>query len=398
MGALEQEVFRVAERLLKDFPNEAAPLLLMANVHAVFGNTTEAKEYCRRSLERDPRRAEAYNSLGVVALLEGSFETAADMWRKALQINPRIAGVHEPLARALLNLGKTDEAVEVLQEGIKTSPESSDSHFLLGQAYLQLKAYEKAKQAYEKAIEIRHDYTLAYYGLATVCARLGERDRAKEYGKKFRELKRTDVDVLREERRDPGNDLDAVRRQVVRTFIEAGGMYRAAGFLWSAEKLWLRAAVLDQANVSCRLKLAALYQQTRREQDTIRVYQQLAKIDPQEAKYPMYLGMMLARMEKLDAAEQAFEQVVQLAPERSWGHQGLAQVYLRSDDKLAEAKTHAQTAVRLEPVASNYYILSRACEKTGDAAGALAALERTVELEPGNRKYRQEYELLKPSN
>ncbi len=101
-----------------------------------------------------------------------------------------------------------------------------------------------------------------------------------------------------------------------------------------------------------------------------------------------------ALVHRLDPGKVPFRKATELAPERSWGPCGLAQLYLHGNRKLREAKSLAAAAVELEPVASNYAVLSEACDKNGDLAGAVAAMQRAVELEPDNTRYQRIYELL----
>ncbi len=105
--------------------------------------------------------------------------------------------------------------------------------------------------------------------------------------------------------------------------------------------------------------------------------------------------MLAARLKRFDAAEQAFQKVVQLAPENAGGYEGLVRLYLSANTKLAQAKRYAQAAVRLSPTAYYHYLLGETCARTGDTAGALAALKRAVDLEPGNREYLRRYEQLR---
>jgi hypothetical protein len=73
-----------------------------------------------------------------------------------------------------------------------------------------------------------------------------------------------------------------------------------------------------------------------------------------------------------------------MTPDRSWGYVSLARLYVQANRKLDQAKTYAQTAVRLEPVAANYRLLSEVCMKIRDLAGARAAMRLAAELEHDN--------------
>jgi cytochrome c-type biogenesis protein CcmH/NrfG len=91
---------------------------------------------------------------------------------------------------------------------------------------------------------------------------------------------------------------------------------------------------------------------------------------------------------------------MQLSPERPEGYAALGQLYVQTDRRLSEAKTLARKAVELEPVAVNYFLLSTACDKNHDYGGALTAIQRAMDLDPGNLRYREAFERIhkKPSN
>ena len=91
---------------------------------------------------------------------------------------------------------------------------------------------------------------------------------------------------------------------------------------------------------------------------------------------------------RFDAAEEAFRKVIQLVPQRCDGYQQLARVCLGTGRKLDEARSLAQTAVRLEPLAANFRLLSEACHKNGDRQ-VLFGDRTMLVLEPGNDQYRR---------
>lgn len=392
--ALKQEAFDVTRRLAATFPDDPATLVVTGNVHLMAGDSVEARRCWEEALRRNPRFACAYNCLALVATAEGDCAKAATLWRQALEIAPNMPDVRERLARVLIDLGKPQDAVAVLDQGPQKSTRKAESHFLLGQAYLELKDYEKARPCYEAAIQADPKHTRSYYGLATVVARVGQPEKAEACRKKFHELKTADLEAVRAIKDDASTDLAVMRRRMAEALVGAAAVYDAHGHLPKAEPLWRRAAALDPRNTESRLQLALVYQRTGKGPDSLHLYRQLLEIEPGNPLYHTYAGALCVQLGQLAAAEAAFENVVRLAPQRSWGYQGLAQIYLGTNRRLSEAKAHAETAVRLDPVAPNYDILGEVCRATGDRAGALAAFRRAAELEPENPKYRQKCEAL----
>ena len=386
--ALRQEQLEVASRLLADFSNDTNAAFLMGMVYFEQGNVAEAEEYLKKSLEFLPNRADACDHLGRIALLKGQYERALMLFRRALENDPATSGIHFRIAKAHVFLGNFKEAVLELQKDIEIFPDSSESYFLLGETYQQLKEYQKAKENFETVIRIRPDYAKAYYGLATMCARLGLRDESRESQQKFKQFEAEDRKAGRHWRQvlDP---LMVTRRSVAHTHTHIERVYHNHGYSDKSEQLWMKAAVLDSNNVDCRFHLAPLYLQNRKLPDALRLYEQITKIDPNNGVAYFFIGNINARINLFDNAEKAYRKVIEVASKRSDGYRALAQLYLQNNRKLPEAKNLASRAVELEPAALNYFILAAACDKNGDRAGALSAIKRAIELEPGNQQYRR---------
>jgi tetratricopeptide (TPR) repeat protein len=87
--------------------------------------------------------------------------------------------------------------------------------------------------------------------------------------------------------------------------------------------------------------------------------------------------------------------VTELSPERPEGYRALANLYLRADRNAPEAKGLVEKLVALRQTGPNFFLLAVACAKNRDQAGALAAMERAVALDPDNADYQRFYQRLK---
>ena len=358
-AALKKEELAVVRQLARDFPNSLEPVVLMGSVLFRHGQTDDALTLWQEVLQRDPNRPDVYEDLGWFEMQKGHYEQAITHWQKVLAINPRTPNIYSGIARALMGLNRHDEAIEALQKEIEISPTSSLSHFLLGQEYLQQKQYEQAKAAYEKAIAVQPDMTNAYYGLFTVCARLGQRDQAKQHMATFKKLKAGEMKDLKD-RNDAFNDLIDMRKDAAQTFLKAAQAYQIVGKLPRAEQLLKRATQLH----------------------------------PQDGTYHLHYGALAMQMGNLPAAEQAFRKVIELAPQSARGYSGLAHLYLQANRNLPEARQLAEEAVKREPSAFNFYVLSWARDRNGDRAGARDAIKRALQLEPDNPRFRRIAEVM----
>ncbi len=397
IAALKKEETELAQTVAKDFPGNKEALFLLGRVYRNHGASEKAAECWERCLEINPEDAKAYDNLGRIAFQKGNYKKALELWQKASEINPKLERIYNSLGGALTCLGRTEEAISMFQKDIEISEWSIQSHFMLGVQYQLLKEYEKAKQCYETVIEIQPNHTGAYHGLATVCAMLGDKEKSGRLMEKFRNLKAEEMKALKE--RDRGfNDLVLTRRSTAETCKDIGQFYYIHSYVGKAEELLQRAASLDPDQSECRILLASLYEEDGRISQALQCYEELSRIKPDNLNCHRNIGVICFELQRYDDAEKAFRKVIELEPSQSFGYRYLAFLYLCTNKRLDEARALAEKAVALEKTGDNFFVLSIACDETGDRAGAVRAIEQAMELESENEKYRQIYEQLKKEN
>ncbi|MCI0745469.1 MAG: tetratricopeptide repeat protein [Verrucomicrobia subdivision 3 bacterium] len=364
-------------------PESDDAVYLLGLVHNEQGNTEAAIKFWQRSLELDPSRADANDSLGHALLLRDEYQRAEGYFRKALAIDPTLATANARLASALIHQGKMREAATILE---KAQSLNADGHRLLGEVYQHLEEFEKAKASYTKAIALNADLTEAHYGLSKALNRLGEREQANNHFQTFSAL-RDRADQRGRDVRANYDTMAITKKSVAQTHTDVGRVYMKTGRIREAEGLWLKAAELDPTNTLCRLQLAVMYQQTGKSREALKCYEQVASVDPADALVQLNLGRVCVKLNEFERAEQAFAQAVRLAPEQPEAHSGLAELYLQTRRNLRKAVELAETAVKLAPEAKYYALLGQAYAMSNDRAGALAAFNRAIELRPDDRQY-----------
>jgi tetratricopeptide (TPR) repeat protein len=389
-AALKEETLGMVRQLLKDLPNDAGAIGLMGTVCNFYGDTAGAATWWQKCLEIDPSRADAYHAMALIAWRKGEYQEALQLWRKAHEINPNLQAMYHPYAEALLDMGKPEEAIAAAQEGLSIRPNDRENYLLLGKAYLQLKEYGKAADNYEKARQLRPDDSRLYYGLAAVYARQGQADKAGQYTEQFKKLRDAE-DKARVDHRRASDYHARMVWALAKVRTDAGRLYAARGMPEKAEEHWRRAAALDPQNKVCRQELVALYMRTGRERQALTFAEQLRAIEPKNAVYHLNSGALFAALERLDAAEEAVRKGLELAPGLAIGYRSLARILLLRNQRLPEAEALVRKLVELEPAAPNYGLLGEVCAQAGDLPGARAALERAMQLDPGNEEFRAAY-------
>jgi len=391
-ATIAEEALAVATLLVERFPNSPGSLNVMGWTRYSFGDSEAAMRCWEESLRLDPRSGLPYFCMGRLAVEQGDHQKAADLFRTSLSLDPNSRDARTRLAEALMQLDRAEEVVELLEAKGTTDLGSLEHLVLLGEAYLQLGEYGKAEErlrAYVKAAPTNRE---AQYLLATAFAKLGEKEKAAEYFKKVQRLYDTERRGRQVRHSLRGDDARGILASV---YLLAGQVYYDRGIPAEAEAHWQKGKAADAADIKARRALVELYQRQGRTAEAIRVLEEMRQIQPENVSYCLELGAGHASLGQVDAAEAAFQATVDQAPDWPTGYVALVQLYLGFSRKLDKAVELAQTAVDLDPVASNYFLLSLASQRNGDFERSLAAIERAKELEPGNREYEKMHALIR---
>lgn len=396
IAALKKEEIELVQAVMMDFPNNVLALEQMGNFLSRHGQRTEAVVFWKKCLALDSNYFNAHRKLGMVALDKGEYEQALKHYRTAALIRPDEEGIHAKIGEVLVGLGRYDEAIREAKEEIRIQPQTTVAHFLLGQAYLKQKAYEKAKFYYEKALELNPEYANAYYGLVRVFVGLKQPDKAREYQAKFRTFRAEDTQSAYDDREMGTADyLASSRTSVVQALLGAEKLYRGKKDFGRCEALIRRAVALDPNGPECFERLGLLYSITNRLAEAVRQFERMSEIQPNNPRCYLNIGNLSTRLGRFHQAERAFQKVTIVAPQEPLGYRKLAQLYLNTNTKPAEARMLAQKAVDLNASAENLFLLGWACDVNGDRAGAVKMIEWAIRLDPDNFRYRQVYERIK---
>ena len=397
-AALKKEEMELARHVMNEFPQSGGSYMLMGDLCARHGNSTDAVTFWQKSLEIDPKNFDACRNIGRIALEKEQFDQAVQLLRKALEIKPNTADLRSDIAKALMDSGKYAEAITELQDEIRLYPSSFTARFQLAEAYRQQKEYDKAIEHYEQTIKLEPEHSHAHYGLAMVYTRTGQRDKARQYLAGFRKL-RDKIDSVYSTRQSGSPEyLASLRASVVKTYLDAERLYRDSGNIPKAEELLNRASGLEQNNTRCLERLASLYYTTNRAAKALECFEKIARVDPNSHFSHLNIGRVATQLRMFEKAERAFRKTIALAPNDPAGYRELARFYLRTNTNLVRAHSLAKRALTLEKNAETYFLLGWAADVNGDRAGALQAMEQAIKLQPANQKYRQIYEKIKNKN
>ena len=132
----------------------------------------------------------------------------------------------------------------------------------------------------------------------------------------------------------------------------------------------------DIAEVPFRKNLAALYLQCNQDENALREFLLLTKLEPKNADAYYSAGKIYEKQNRTDTALTLFRKTVALNKRHAEAHASLA-LLLANAKQFAEAKKEIDLALSLNPEAySNYYYLGKILKENKDYAGAVKAFEK----------------------
>ncbi len=388
VAELKQEVLQLCQRLVDDLPRQPEAHAVRALFLKRFGSTAEAVQCWRKCLELNPKFSPAYFGLGAVAAEKADYDPAVASLTKALELNADLAGAYSLLTEVLLQCGESTRALDVARQYVRRFPESRESHYWLGQTYLELQEYAQAEQSHQEAIRLDPQLASSYHSLAVACTHLGKQEQAAQFRQQFAALKQTEMQSDRG-RNKLYRDLPTQQEVAAGALLSVGNVYLRSQDPRKAEACWLRGASLAAQDLGCRETLVGFYESRNRPRAALCTLDELLGLRPQQAGYWTDRGRLLVRLQDAPQAERAYRQAIAFDPQAGLAYQGLIDLCLHSGSTSAEAVMLAEQAVRWLPCAKSYLQLSAVRQGRGDRRGAIAAIEKAIELEPTDAELRQ---------
>ncbi|MER8882738.1 sulfotransferase [Mesorhizobium sp. M0816] len=140
----------------------------------------EAKELCRRVLERTPNHPLALYIMGTL-FIGLDDEIALRYLARAVGEEPRNPYYHLSLGETYLKVSEYSPAITHIQQALKLKPDLLEALCALGRAYVEFDKADMALPLYERALKINRDHPRVRAGLASALIGLGRMDEAEIY-------------------------------------------------------------------------------------------------------------------------------------------------------------------------------------------------------------------------
>ena len=154
-------------------PASAAELIAEGLAHHRANRLEKAAASFQAATQYDPRAAQAWRMLGLVAQQQGRFADSLEPTRRALALE-RSASDLSNLANALTRLGRMEEALTAAQEAADLDPGLAAAQSNLGVALRALGRREAAAEHFRRAVQLEPRNAEAHANLGVTLTELGQ--------------------------------------------------------------------------------------------------------------------------------------------------------------------------------------------------------------------------------
>ncbi len=334
-----QEAIREIQSLLQRTPGHIEAMILLGDLYVRSEQFVKALETYKDAYLREPEDMILKRRLRLVE-------------SRVHVVRPKSSGTQkqalEPArilidAERLISGKEPGEAVNLLRNAIKKAPDNARFHFLLGDALVEMKRYDEAIRAYQKVVSLSPDW------------------------------------------------LDG--------YIRLGALYESKERDKEAIALYQKAAKLESNDIEMKIRIANLHKSRGRKETAHRILLDLLKENPRSSRILVELGVFLWEIKKPKESKEVFLQVLEIDKDSAPAMNRLAWFHRKEKDALAHAIKLSKRSLELQPDTPAYLdTLAELYFRSGETVKAIPLIQRAIELEPGNRYFRQQLEKLKRAN
>ena len=437
--AAAAESFEKARALSSNLGNKEAmlnALVGIAEAQFALADIDSAKESARQIAEMAPNSLQSLFMTARIAYFDGDWRLAQENLQRILQAVPNYQPAQALIGAVHLRSGNLSQAEMYLSSVVAAAPENSDARRMLAETRFLMRKTAEAEETLAPLLTEGQSDPGALAMAARVRFLQGDSDTAIDYLRRLVEQNPDNIDrkfdlaiaLLNSggadefqavmESIDPGDDaIGAFRRDLIEAMstLRYGGLDAASNaaeelvekwpknanaqnFLGSVQlakkdfqggrSSFEKALSLDPGNLTAQRSLAAIDENQGRI-DEARARYETALASQPNASWAMFgLARIAAQNEDLDKAREWLERIRDTDPNAVTPRATLASIMI-DQREFAEAEAVLKEALDVSAgSAALQYLLGQSRSGLTDHAGAAAAYQRAVDLEPENDDYR----------
>lgn len=329
-------------------------------------NYLSAKDYAAAEKELiaaeeiDPQSPFAHYYLATLYLETSRDLDAAKQFEPARQLLENDPGLLFLMASAYLRLDQKPQAIALIHDLEERSSLNVDQEYKLGVLLTAKQMYPEAVERFRNIVRMQPASWNSKFNLAIALINLNQLQEA--------------ITVLQ--------PLTAERARDARLFTLLGSLYEATGNFPKALSSYASAVQDDPDNPDRYLDYTRLLMDLDRYGEAARIVQQGIKDTPDAYALNLRMGSIEMTQGQYAQARQSFEKAIQEHPEITLGYIALAQGYMREgkDQEASDVLTGARK--ELPPDAMLEYLYGLVLSHLSQKPEAIAALQRSVSLNP----------------
>jgi tetratricopeptide (TPR) repeat protein len=338
------------------------------NSHHEQGKLDEAFADFNKAIDLDRTLAPAWSNRGNTHYKRDEFDKALADFTEAIRLDPKYALAWFNRGNAYHKLGQPDKALADFTEAIRLAPEHALAWYNRGIISCQSQP-DKALTDFTKAIALDPKYAPAWYGRGLAYHLAGQPDKAI----------------------DDYSQALQLNPKRVSAWTNRGNAYLELGQPDKAIDDYSKAIALEPTSALARYNRALAYDKLGQPDKVVDDCSKAIELAPNHlvpVEFYRLRGRANSRLAHFEQARTDFLTVLKRAPTLAGGYNDLAWLLATCPDATerdpGRAIDLAKKAVELEPKAAEYWnTLGVANYRAGDWKAAVAALDRSVELNQG---------------
>jgi len=241
-----------------------------------------------------PDSSRAHYDLGYVQFRTHQIGPSIKELSKSLELNPKNAEAHKVLALSCSIIGRYDLAEVELQEAVRLKPESAEIHYFLARAYYTRGVYPLAKSEFATSIRLDSSNIKAYNNLGITLEALGDTDEA---------LKNYTTAIQLEDRQEHKSEWP---------YIYLSAFYNRQQNADEALNYARQAVEINSASDTAYFEMAKAYRTQKQLQKSVDAARRAIAINSRMPDYYYVMGLVLRELGNNQASEEALAKYAQL--------------------------------------------------------------------------------------
>jgi tetratricopeptide (TPR) repeat protein len=322
----------------------------------------DAEKLCRQALEADPRQADGWHLLGMLAHAAGRHTMAVEYVSRAILLEGGNARYHQDLAEVLFAASRLVEAEQSVRQALRLDESLAAAHHTLAAIQIAQRRLDEAAASCRRALELRPDFALAHSSLALALHELGRRDEA------VAECRRA----------------IACNPRLAQAHHELGRLLQEQGDAEAALASFRAALAIEPNLAEAEHGIGTIFHLQRRFDEAISHYYRALAIRPNYDQAHCNLGSALKDLGRPSEAAHCYQRAIECNPALAEAHFNLG-VLLQGQGHADAAIACYESAVRIRPTyAQAYNNLGTLYAARGETDRAAECYEKTLAVRPNS--------------